>query len=125
MFQMSGQGPYYGQAVWFKRYHAERVPSAEERYVKEIKRLSGVLEDYLKKQKEEGKAGKDGPWLVGGKMSYADLAFLPWQVIVKRIFPADEFDLDAFPEVRDWIQRMYEKPGVKEVVDEHIYSGPS
>jgi len=31
MFQMSGQGPYYGQAVWFTNYHPEKLPSAIER----------------------------------------------------------------------------------------------
>ncbi|KAJ5758381.1 glutathione S-transferase Ure2-like protein [Penicillium odoratum] len=47
-FQMSGQGPYYGQAVWFKRYHPEHVQSNRQ-------------------------------WLVGDKLSYADLAFVSWQ----------------------------------------------
>lgn len=35
-FQTSGQGPYYGQMSWFKKFHAEKVPSAIERYAKEI-----------------------------------------------------------------------------------------
>lgn len=30
--------------------------------------MTGVLETHLAKQP----AGQDGPWLVGGKMSYAD-----------------------------------------------------
>ena len=25
---MSGQGPYFGQAVWFHKFHPEQVPSA-------------------------------------------------------------------------------------------------
>jgi hypothetical protein len=29
---VSGQGPYYGQAVWFTKYHPEAVQSARERY---------------------------------------------------------------------------------------------
>ncbi|KAF3395704.1 Glutathione S-transferase 2 [Penicillium rolfsii] len=49
-FQMSGQGPYYGQAVWFKRYHPERVQSAVDRYIKEIRRVSKVLDGILSKQ---------------------------------------------------------------------------
>jgi len=36
--------------------------------VKEVARVTGVLETHLSKQP----AGQDGPWLVGGKMSYAD-----------------------------------------------------
>ena len=69
-FQVSGQGPYYGQANWFNVAHPERLPSAIERYKNEIKRVTGVLERVL-----EGKE-----WLVGGKCTYADLAFIPWFV---------------------------------------------
>ncbi|KAF7505219.1 hypothetical protein GJ744_001148 [Endocarpon pusillum] len=48
-FQMSGQGPYFGQKAWFSNYHAEKVPSAEARYEAEIKRVLGVIEAHLKK----------------------------------------------------------------------------
>ena len=57
-FQMSGQGPYFGQFVWFSVYHQENFPSAKERYEKEIVRVIGVLNDILK--------GKE--YLVGGKV---------------------------------------------------------
>ncbi|KAI0174447.1 thioredoxin-like protein [Pestalotiopsis sp. NC0098] len=35
-FQISGQGPYYGQAIWFARFHPEKLPSAIDRYVNEV-----------------------------------------------------------------------------------------
>lgn len=38
-FQASGQGPYFGQAVWFLKYHSEKIPSAIERYTEETKRV--------------------------------------------------------------------------------------
>lgn len=66
-FQASGQGPYYGQAAWFTRYHPEQIPSALERYKNEIKRVLSVLESVLSKQ----------DWLVGGKPTIADLSFVP------------------------------------------------
>lgn len=66
-FQASGQGPYYGQAVWFVRYHSEQIPSAQERYRNEIKRVLSVLESVLSKQE----------WLVGGKPTIADISFVP------------------------------------------------
>lgn len=113
-FQVSGQGPYYGQAVWFTKYHSEKLPSAVERYVKEIARVSGVLEGHLARQKE---AGVDGPWLVGGKFSFADLSFLPWQVML--VFAGkDMYEQDAFPLVKDWIDRMLARPALKKVMDE-------
>jgi glutathione S-transferase len=48
--QASGQGPYYGQAAWFKFYHGERLSSAMERYQGEIVRVLFVLESVLTKQ---------------------------------------------------------------------------
>jgi glutathione S-transferase len=56
-FQMSGQGPYFGQANWFSNYHPEKVQSAKERYFEQVKRVFGVLDGVL-----EGKE-----WLVGDK----------------------------------------------------------
>ena len=50
------------------RYHPEKIPSAIERYQKEILRVLGVLESVLSKQE----------WLVGGKLTIADLSFIPY-----------------------------------------------
>ena len=105
-FQTSGQGPYYGQAVWFKRYHKERLPSAVERYVKEINRVSGVLNGVLAEQKQKYSDGTDGPWLVGNKMSYADIAFVPWQAIANILLTKDEYDDGNYPYVKEWMGKM-------------------
>ncbi|KAK2751094.1 hypothetical protein FQN57_000169 [Myotisia sp. PD_48] len=107
-FQATGQGPYYGQMVWFKKYHPEQLPSAVERYVKEINRVTGVLEASLKQQKEKhGDNLGDGPWLVGNKLSYADLAFIPWQYYANTTLTKEEgFDEDSYPHVKDWYARM-------------------
>lgn len=61
-----GNRPYFGQAAWFLNYHPEKLPSAIERYQKEILRVFGVLESVLAKQE----------WLVGGKYTIADLSFV-------------------------------------------------
>lgn len=54
---------YYGQAVWFKSFHHEYLPSASERYVKELHRVPSVLEEHLAKQEKEfgDVVGFDGP----------------------------------------------------------------
>ena len=80
-FQTSGQGPYYGQACWFKKFHPEEVPSAIERYVKGVNRVAGFLEGVLRKKMEEG---EEEPWLVGTRVTFADLAFLPWQTMIAK-----------------------------------------
>lgn len=103
-FQVSGQGPYYGQAVWFEKYHAEKLPSAKERFVNEVKRVTGVLEGHLSAQKVD--AESDGPWLVGGKLSYADIAFLPWQSTIAMNIGTELYNPDDFPHVEKWLGKM-------------------
>ncbi|KAF1966455.1 glutathione S-transferase [Bimuria novae-zelandiae CBS 107.79] len=120
-FQVSGQGPYYGQAVWFKFVHAEKFPSAVQRYAAEVKRVTGVLEEHLEKQKELFPGG-DGPWLVGGKFSYADLAWVPWQfemilLSTRAGLKDDGFDADEFPLVREWIDKMMKRTEIFGPVD--------
>jgi len=113
-FQTTGQGPYYGQAIWFTKYHAEQLPTAIERYIKEINRVTGVLEGHLARQKVN--ADSDGPWLVGNKFSYADLAFIPWQVIATKAFGGDKFNADSFPHVKQWLDKMTSRESVKAVM---------
>lgn len=54
---MSGQGPYFGQAIWFHASHPEDLPSAKKRYIDQILRVWEVLDTIL----------KDRVWLVGDK----------------------------------------------------------
>ncbi|KAH8429330.1 glutathione S-transferase family protein [Aspergillus melleus] len=118
-FQTTGQGPYYGQMTWFKKFHPEKVPSAVERYVGEIKRVTGVLESHLQKQKDE--FGEEGAWLVGGKLSFADLAFIPWQRMVGMFLTKEEFDDEQFPLVKEWMKRMVEREVVKKTLQDNNF----
>ena len=115
-FQVSGQGPYYGQLAWFKRYHPEQVPSAIDRYVKEVNRVSGVLDGFLAQQKEKH-GGDDGPWLVGNKLSYADIAFIPYQRILSTMLEKDVYDADNYPHVKEWLGKMTSRETVKKVFE--------
>lgn len=110
-FQATGQGPYYGQAYWFKQLHAERLPSAVKRYTDEARRVTGVVEGWLRKQVDEGTGGADGPWLVGGRISYADIAWFMWQKAFGMKF-TEEFNEDEFPLVKDWLARLAKRPSV-------------
>ncbi|KAH7399148.1 glutathione S-transferase [Phaeosphaeria sp. MPI-PUGE-AT-0046c] len=107
-FQTTGQGPYYGQAVWFTKFHPEQIESAKQRYHKEIQRVTSVLEAHLKTQSRDA----DGPWLVGGKFSYADLAFVPWQN-----YAAVLTDVAEYTEVSAWLEKLKAKAGIKKVLD--------
>jgi len=108
-FQVSGQGPYYGQAVWFTKFHKPEVPSAQERYYKEIKRVMGVLEGWLNGQKEIYGDKGDGPWLVGNKLSFADLSFVTWQKAAERLL-TENYSEDEFPAVKEWLAKMTARP---------------
>ena len=110
-FQMSGQGPYYGQVFYFNRYHLEKVQSVIDRFIKEMKRVSQVLDTYLENRE----------WLVGDKCTYADLAFLPWQAGVPDMLAGQPLEYDPakeFPHVQAWIERMMAMPGVAKVWEE-------
>jgi glutathione S-transferase len=101
MFQVSGQGPYYGQSGWFSVLHHEKIPSAIERYQNETRRVLGVLEGIL-----EGKQ-----WLVGDKCTYADLVFVPYNNSVEWFLGvAVENRFDGFPNVKAWHERMTSRP---------------
>ncbi|KAK4239907.1 glutathione S-transferase [Achaetomium macrosporum] len=116
-FQTTGQGPYYGQAVWFSKYHPEKVPSAIDRYLNEANRVTGVIEGHLAKQKElyGDKEGFDGPWFVGNKLSYVDFAFVPWQAIAAGYFAEtfpDKFKVDDYPLVKEWLAKLKARKSV-------------
>lgn len=59
-FQASGQGPYFGQAGWFKIHHREQLQSAVDRYINEIRRVSGVLNGVLQ--------GREYLWMTSAVM---------------------------------------------------------
>ncbi|KAI1439700.1 glutathione S-transferase [Annulohypoxylon stygium] len=103
-FQMSGQGPYYGVAGWFIHLHPEKVPSAMDRYTKQVRRVLGVVDGLL-----EGKQ-----WLVGDKMTYADMAWVPWndRVDTSLNVPGPN-KFDGFPNVKAWHERMISLPSWK------------
>ncbi|TGO13576.1 hypothetical protein BTUL_0067g00180 [Botrytis tulipae] len=108
-FQISGQGPYYGQAVWFAKYHSEKLESATERYFNQIKRVLYVLDKHLH--------GRE--WLVGDKCTYADLAFIPWDMGIPWIFGdrAGELEMEKdFPHFWKWHTKMMERPSVEMII---------
>lgn len=122
-FQVTGQGPYFGQYIWFMRFAPEKIPLAIARYAAEINRVTDVLEKWLVGQKGES---ADGPWLVGGKISYADLSFVTWHRVVNTAVPKDEFDVEKYPEVNAWLQKMMKREGVAKALaaaDAHMKSG--
>ncbi|KAK3704328.1 hypothetical protein LTR37_013881 [Vermiconidia calcicola] len=111
-FQMSGQGPYFGQKAWFTYFHSDtNITSAKERYGNEIKRVLGVINSHLEKT--------GNPYLVGDKVCYADLMFVPWNALVEGFLLGQEgFDWKAeFPKSYEWHQNLVARPNVKKMLE--------
>jgi len=117
-FQMSGQGPYFGQVVWFYKYHSQVydikvIPSAIKRYQDIVLRVLNTLNTHL-----EGKT-----YLVGEKCTIADLAFLPWDHMLPVLLGAEYegsanetkySDIETkYPHYSAWSKRLNERPAVK------------
>jgi GST-like protein len=98
MFQMGGVGPIFGQVHHFLRAAKEAVPYSIERYVKETRRLYGVLNDRL----------KDHEYLAG-EYSIADIATYPWTAR----YEWHKTRLEDYPHVKRWFDAISARPAVQ------------
>ena len=94
-WQVAGLGPMAGQNHHFSRYAPEKIPYAVDRYIKETRRLYGVLDRRL--------ANRD--YLAGG-YSIADMAAYPWVVPHE----AQAQNLNDFPHVKRWFDTIKARP---------------
>jgi GST-like protein len=94
-WQVGGLGPMAGQNHHFSRYAPEKIPYAIDRYVKETKRLYGVLDRRL--------VGRD---FLAGNYSIADIAVYPWIVPHE----AQSQNLDDFPNLQRWFEAIKARP---------------
>jgi GST-like protein len=98
MFQMGGVGPMFGQAHHFLRQAPEPIPYASERYVKEVRRLYGVMDRRL-----------GASAYLAGDDSIADVATYPW--IARHEW--HRVALSEFPHVERWFAAMTARPAVE------------
>ena len=60
---------------------------------------------------------KDKDWLVGGKCSFADLAFVPWYGMVSFVDQESTLHLDKeCPHYAKWMKALLDRPAVKKVM---------
>lgn len=98
MWQMGGIGPFLGQTHHFVKFNPGKSPYAEERYLKEAKRLWRVLEARLGEVE-----------YVAGDYSIADIAIWPW---ISR-FKWQTVDMSDHPNVKRWYLAIAERPAVQ------------
>ena len=102
MWQMGGPGPMFGQVHHFLRAAPGKAPYAEERYMKETKRLYGVLDRRLAEVE-----------YVAGDYSIADIAIWPW---VSR-FEWHNPNFAEFENVVRWYKTIAARPAVQRGYD--------
>ena len=98
MWQMGGAGPILGQVHHFVKFNKGTSAYAEERYLKEGRRLYGVLDRRL----------ADHEYLAGD-YSIADIATWPW---ISR-FEWQTISLDEFPNAKRWYVQIAARPAVQ------------
>ena len=99
MFQMGGVGPMLGQAHHFRIYAPEKIDYAYDRYTNEAKRIYVVLDKQVSKT----------PYIAGKQYTIADIATFPWL----RSWQNQGIDWADFPALKDWFDRIAERPAVK------------
>jgi GST-like protein len=103
MTQMGHVGPMLGQAHHFLQYAPEKIEYAMNRYRNEAKRLYGVLDRQL----------KTSEFLACDEYTIADIATMPWLRAPER----QGVDIEEYPHVKRWRDRIAERPAVKRAVE--------
>ena len=103
MFQMGGVGPMLGQAHHFRVYAPEKIPYAIERYTNEARRLYGVMNRQIARQR----------YIAGDEYSIADIAIFPWL----RSWRNQGIDWDEFPHLKGWFDEIAARPAVRRGVE--------
>ena len=102
-WQVGGLGPMLGQHGHFKLYAPERIDYATDRYRRETDRLYGVLDRRL----------AESAYIAGPDYSLADMACFPWV----QTWRAQQIDLGSYPQVKDWYDRLKQRPGLRRGMD--------
>jgi GST-like protein len=98
MWQMGGVGPMLGQIHHFLRAAKGKAPYADERYLKEGKRLYWVLDRQLGRSE-----------YVAGDYSIADISIWPW---ISR-FEWQTIDMNEYANVTRWYKAIAARPAVE------------
>ena len=97
MWQMSGLGPMMGQATVFNRYFEDRLPKVIDRYVRESRRLFGVMDARLAEHE-----------FLAGDYSIADIANWCWA----RTYDWSGVDVSGLDHLKRWIDTIAARPAV-------------
>jgi GST-like protein len=98
-WQSSGLSPMSGQGIHFTRYAPEEAkPYGLLRYLHEIRRCYGVLDQHL-----------TGRTYICGDYSIADIGSYPWTALHMRL----GIDVSPFPNMKRWLDAVAARPAVQ------------
>ncbi|MEI9996215.1 MAG: glutathione binding-like protein [Rhizomicrobium sp.] len=107
MWQMGNQGPKFGEQGHFARASQNAANGdltyAVTRFSDEVHRLYGVMNLGLHNKE----------WLAAGEYTIADMICYPWASGYK----LRKIDLDEFPNVKRWMERVEARPAVKAAME--------
>ena len=103
MMQMGSVGPMLGQTHHFARFNSGKAPYAEERFLKETKRIYGVLDKRL----------GETAYLAGEDYTIADIATWPW---ISR-YEWHRIDWADYPNLKRWYVEIADRPAVQRGYD--------
>lgn len=96
--------------IFHEKTYGESPESAKVRYGSEVKRVAGVLDTALSEKE----------WLVGDKCTYADLAFVTWNLQIPFFMESrtgeHAWKPEEFPHFVRWQNAMLARPSVAKVV---------
>jgi len=108
-FQMSGHGAHFGGSFWSLMLSDKA--NVLECHRQESRRVLEMLEKIFSKQE----------WLVGGKVTIADISFVPWDAMHMKLLGEDfNFEQD-FPATYKWHTKLIALPGVKAGLEERAH----
>lgn len=105
-FQMANVGPMFGQVGFFHKFAGKEIEDKRplERYVKESKRLLGVIDEHL--------GAKE--WFMGDEYTIADIAHIGWINNLVGFYGAAELvEFQNVKNVQAWLARALERGAVQ------------
>jgi GST-like protein len=105
-FQMAAIGPMFGQVGFFHKFAGREIGDKRplERYVKESKRLLGVLEGRLATRR----------WMIGDDYTIVDISILGWVRNLVGFYGAGQLvEWDELEHVPRWLEAALARPAVQ------------
>ena len=91
------------------------MASATARYAEEVKRVCTVIDRWL----ADGNGKGPREYIMGDKLSFVDLAFLPWQVEAVPMLESIGVDSKTeLPRADAWLRKLAARPSIAPLLEQ-------